>query len=35
MSLEDFANDLRKDVVGRLRWKYPAPGLEVEDEPEL
>ena len=34
MSLEEFAKELRKDVVGRLRSKYPALGLEVEDEPE-
>ena len=34
MSLEEFAKELRKDVVGRLRLKYPTLGLEVEDDPE-
>ena len=34
MSLEDFAKELRKDVVGRLRLKYHTLGLDVEDEPE-
>ena len=28
-----FAKELRRDVVGRLRVKYPMLGLEVEDEP--
>ena len=32
--LLEFAKELRKDVVGRLRLKYPTLGLEVEDEPE-
>ena len=32
--LLEFAKELRKDVVGRLRLKYPTLGLEVEDEQE-
>ncbi len=28
-----FARELREEVVGKLRDKYPNLGVEVEDEP--
>ena len=31
--LLDFAKELREDVVSRLRKKYPALGVPVEDPP--